>query len=222
MAQAARGRQMEGDDSKRGREEDEEADVGPPRPPEGADDGAGGDDGDFVGPAAPKQKKRKVCPCPLHYQYRSLDTRSLECSGDSPVRTGGRANAVPKYRPLCHICGKNQHHQACLDKPYALHCCCSARSSARSSLQASHQRRYALPITHTQVLEFEQQYLDTLPSAQMYERSYMHRDVVTHCLVRWQGYCTHSITTQHGCNQEAAARFRSRTAQERSQDSTVM
>ena len=33
-----------------------------------------------------------------------------------------------------------------------------------------------------QVLEHEQIYLDALPSAQMYERSYMHRDVVTHVL----------------------------------------
>ncbi|KAJ9519253.1 hypothetical protein QJQ45_017913 [Haematococcus lacustris] len=33
------------------------------------------------------------------------------------------------------------------------------------------------------VLQFEQQYLATLPCAQMYERSYMHRDTVTHVLV---------------------------------------
>ncbi|GFH10634.1 uncharacterized protein HaLaN_05978 [Haematococcus lacustris] len=32
------------------------------------------------------------------------------------------------------------------------------------------------------VLQFEQQYLATLPCAQMYERSYMHRDTVTHVL----------------------------------------
>lgn len=32
-------------------------------------------------------------------------------------------------------------------------------------------------------LEFEQAYLDTLPSANMYEKSYMHRDVVTHVAV---------------------------------------
>lgn len=30
------------------------------------------------------------------------------------------------------------------------------------------------------VLEFERVYLDNLPSAAMYERSYMHRDVITH------------------------------------------
>lgn len=29
------------------------------------------------------------------------------------------------------------------------------------------------------VLEFERVYLDNLPSAAMYERSYMHRDVIT-------------------------------------------
>jgi peptidylprolyl isomerase domain and WD repeat-containing protein 1 len=34
-----------------------------------------------------------------------------------------------------------------------------------------------------QVLQFEQQYLDALPSAQMYETSYMHRDTVTHVVV---------------------------------------
>lgn len=31
-----------------------------------------------------------------------------------------------------------------------------------------------------QVLEHEHVYLDALPSSQMYEKSYMHRDVVTH------------------------------------------
>lgn len=30
------------------------------------------------------------------------------------------------------------------------------------------------------VLEFERVYLDNLPSAAMYERSYMHRDIITH------------------------------------------
>lgn len=30
------------------------------------------------------------------------------------------------------------------------------------------------------VLEYERVYLDNLPSAAMYERSYMHRDVITH------------------------------------------
>ena len=39
------------------------------------------------------------------------------------------------------------------------------------------------PIVKKQVLEFEQQYLDALPSGQMYERSYMHRDTVTHVMV---------------------------------------
>lgn len=32
-------------------------------------------------------------------------------------------------------------------------------------------------------LQFEQAYLDALPSANMYEKSYMHRDVVTHVAV---------------------------------------
>lgn len=34
-----------------------------------------------------------------------------------------------------------------------------------------------------QVLEFESQYLDALPSGQMYERSYMHRETVTQVVV---------------------------------------
>ncbi|EFJ47438.1 hypothetical protein VOLCADRAFT_61491 [Volvox carteri f. nagariensis] len=37
--------------------------------------------------------------------------------------------------------------------------------------------------TPTQILEFEQQYLDALPSAAMYERSYMHRDTVNNVAV---------------------------------------
>lgn len=36
------------------------------------------------------------------------------------------------------------------------------------------------PQKKRKVLEFEKQYLDALPSGQMYERSYMHRDTVTH------------------------------------------
>jgi peptidylprolyl isomerase domain and WD repeat-containing protein 1 len=39
-------------------------------------------------------------------------------------------------------------------------------------------------VAGSQVLEFEQQYLDSLPTGQMYERSYMHRDTVTHVMVR--------------------------------------
>lgn len=35
----------------------------------------------------------------------------------------------------------------------------------------------------SQILEFEQQYLDALPSAAMYERSYMHRDTVNNVAV---------------------------------------
>lgn len=35
-----------------------------------------------------------------------------------------------------------------------------------------------------QVLQFEQQYLDALPGAQMYEKSYMHRDTLTQIAVR--------------------------------------
>ncbi len=35
----------------------------------------------------------------------------------------------------------------------------------------------------SQILEFEQQYLDALPSASMYERSYMHRDTVNNVAV---------------------------------------
>lgn len=34
-----------------------------------------------------------------------------------------------------------------------------------------------------QKLEHEQEYLQALPSAEMYEKSYMHRDVVTHAAV---------------------------------------
>jgi hypothetical protein len=39
------------------------------------------------------------------------------------------------------------------------------------------------PVLLLQVLQFEQQYLDALPCAQMYEKSYMHRDTVTHVVV---------------------------------------
>lgn len=40
------------------------------------------------------------------------------------------------------------------------------------------------PAAVLQVLEFESNYLDALPSAEMYERSYMHRDEITHVVVR--------------------------------------
>ena len=38
-----------------------------------------------------------------------------------------------------------------------------------------------------QILEHEQVYLDALPSASMYEKSYMHRDIVTHVVRRFSG-----------------------------------
>ena len=37
------------------------------------------------------------------------------------------------------------------------------------------------PTIHT-ALAYEQVYLENLPSAEMYERSYMHRDVITHTI----------------------------------------
>jgi peptidylprolyl isomerase domain and WD repeat-containing protein 1 len=52
------------------------------------------------------------------------------------------------------------------------------RSAAAAQLAPTKQQ----PNNHQkqQVLPFEQQYLDALPSAMMYERSFMHRDAVTH------------------------------------------
>ena len=38
------------------------------------------------------------------------------------------------------------------------------------------------------VLPYEKVYLDSLPSAEMYEKSYMHRDVITHVV------CTKSVS----------------------------
>jgi len=39
-------------------------------------------------------------------------------------------------------------------------------------------------------LKHEQLYLDNLPSAESYERSYMHRDVITHIVVtKYVKYC---------------------------------
>jgi hypothetical protein len=35
----------------------------------------------------------------------------------------------------------------------------------------------------TQTLDYESAYLDSLPSGQMYERSYMHREAVTQVIV---------------------------------------
>ncbi len=38
-------------------------------------------------------------------------------------------------------------------------------------------------VSYAQKLEHEQEYLHALPSAEMYEKSFMHRDVVTHAAV---------------------------------------
>lgn len=38
------------------------------------------------------------------------------------------------------------------------------------------------------MLQFEQQYLEALPCAHMYEKSFMHRDTVTHIVVS-VGFC---------------------------------
>jgi peptidylprolyl isomerase domain and WD repeat-containing protein 1 len=40
------------------------------------------------------------------------------------------------------------------------------------------------------VLQFQQQYLEALPSAQMYEKSYMHRDTITQAVVRSGRSCS--------------------------------
>jgi hypothetical protein len=50
-----------------------------------------------------------------------------------------------------------------------------------------------LPLLLSQVLPFEAQYLEALPCAQMYERSYMHRDTVTHVVVRCAAHRTASL-----------------------------
>ncbi|KAF5826791.1 hypothetical protein DUNSADRAFT_2058 [Dunaliella salina] len=44
------------------------------------------------------------------------------------------------------------------------------------------------PSKKRKALEFEDQYLKQLPTAQMYERSYMHRDTVTHVMVTPSGF----------------------------------
>lgn len=41
----------------------------------------------------------------------------------------------------------------------------------------------AAPPMKRKVLPHEKLYLDALPSAESYERSYMHRDIITQCLV---------------------------------------
>lgn len=41
----------------------------------------------------------------------------------------------------------------------------------------------AAPPMKRKILPHEKLYLDALPSAESYEKSYMHRDIVTHCLV---------------------------------------
>ena len=40
----------------------------------------------------------------------------------------------------------------------------------------------AAPVKKKKILPFENVYLENLPSSETYERSYMHRDVVTWCL----------------------------------------
>lgn len=41
----------------------------------------------------------------------------------------------------------------------------------------------AAPPMKRKVLPYEKLYLDALPFAESYEKSYMHRDIITHCLV---------------------------------------
>lgn len=48
-------------------------------------------------------------------------------------------------------------------------------------------RTMSLPLLT--VLPYEKMYLDNLPCAEMYEKSYMHRDVITHLT------CTKSVGT---------------------------
>lgn len=43
------------------------------------------------------------------------------------------------------------------------------------------------------MLQFEQQYLDALPCAQMYEKSYMHRDTITQAVVSASARAPHGV-----------------------------
>jgi hypothetical protein len=146
-------------DGKRDREEasapvEEEEDVGPPRPPPEEDqpeDGAAADE--FVGPDLPKAKKRKVSAMPGRWHLPDGYMQGQQV--DVLVTTGTVLPFVERPR--------------CPEVPVSL-IYPDAQQPAADALPC-----LRLP----QVLLHEAQYLEALPCAQMYERSYMHRDSVT-------------------------------------------
>lgn len=50
-------------------------------------------------------------------------------------------------------------------------------------IQSIHSIHSQLPFALSSVLEYEKLYLENLPDAECYEKSYMHRDVITHIVV---------------------------------------
>lgn len=86
------------------------------------------------------------------------------------------------------------------------------RCSLRPCLRPAPRRRAPPPPRRAppQVLQFEQQYLEALPSAQMYEKSYMHRDTITHCVVRQRSWvenrsCTLCCVQTRSCSKQGSS-----------------
>ena len=115
----------------------------------------------MVGPELPKAKRRKVRP--MHVPHTALvmaymSSAHLLCSPlGSPVTEMSLAQVLRRH-------------------PH-----CTQAIDAYGNCVLGADCGYA--ICMGQVLEHEQMYLEALPNAEMYERSYMHRDTITHVAV---------------------------------------
>lgn len=108
-----------------------------------------------VGPAPPKAKKRKV-----RIQPRRIGTACRSVGGGVARKVAAGADAL---RATLLLLARRP-------------------SSTLPPPPQTHKHTNTHANFKTQVLPFEQQYLDALPCAAMYEKSYMHRDTLT-CVV---------------------------------------
>ncbi len=126
-----------------------------------AEEEEGGGEEDMVGPELPKAKRRKA------RRGRALLRPTLPASRNS-------------HSSLC-CCRSWACHAPRAGKGGAPGCCTAGCPAPRAVCAPSRPpERLRAP---AQVLEHEHMYLDALPCAEMYERSYMHRDAVTHVAV---------------------------------------
>jgi hypothetical protein len=165
-------------------DEDQQQEEGPPRPP--PEDLEEEPD---VGPAPPKAKKRKVRRGGARRRAVPSVRRSGPRLGASQRGPGGAAPRAPCLAAQAAPTDRQRLRPAAWRplRPAPCHPAVAFAPPTFPSAARPSSCPYLQCTRCKQVLQFEQQYLDALPSAQMYEKSYMHRDTLSHVVVGANG-----------------------------------